>query len=191
MKRNRNVLLTFFIIFLMSFIWMTTVDGQVKKDKPYQTPTTAEYIGTAVDTVLIAGITTALRRGLVTNISASASNPDLIVWFSDASGVLDSNRKVIVPVGKSLKFVTSGGKIYRQASADSCFSQVIIGDVEIMHNGKEETFFYASSTPQLHQWNTTQTVDNIYRNLKTEQEGIVLKLPHDMLKEETIKTKFI
>lgn len=95
--------------------------------QPYQDSATAKYVKTTrFDTVSVPYVTGSKTSGIVTNESASF---DLKVWFAKKdSSVRDAKTFTVLKPGRSIKFSFFGKKIFRCASADSVFSQVIFGD---------------------------------------------------------------
>lgn len=98
--------------------------------QPIQLSTTAKYVGTAEDTVILGGIVIR-RQVLITNQSA---DKNLIVEFSSKLGVRLTNSYTVIPPGKSAKVWGTFQKVFRKASADSVFSQVLFGEIELRSN---------------------------------------------------------
>lgn len=88
----------------------------------------SKYVKTAVDTFRVPGVKYSLRKGFISNQSATKQ---LLVYFSDESGAKDTSSRVLIEPGKTLHFTFSGTKIFRNAVTDSAYSQVIIGDVQL------------------------------------------------------------
>lgn len=117
---------------LVALLMFTSLN--MKAQTPYTNTGKAKYVKTAVDTFSIPGVTGAYRKGFITNQSTTTS---LNVMFSTKAGVKDTSSRVVIPAGKTLHFNFVGTKIFRYTSADSVYSQVIIGDVQLNYNDKE------------------------------------------------------
>lgn len=120
----RNVL-GLAMLMLIAIGFFTPV--QEVKAQPIQTSSLAKYVGTSEDTVTFAG-TVIRRQILVTNHSATKN---LIVYCSDKLGVKLTNSYTVVPPGKSAKIWGTIKRVYRHAESDSCFSQVLLGEIEL------------------------------------------------------------
>ena len=129
--KSRNVTGLFVLIFAM--VMLSVAMPQAKAQQPIQTSTTAKYIKTAEDTLTYTSA--AVRSGIITNQSA---DKNLIVYFSNKAGVKLTNSYVIIPAGKTFRFNALTYRIFRHASADSVFSQVILGEVQLNRIEKNE-----------------------------------------------------
>ncbi len=121
-----------FILFMV--ILFTSLSYESKAQTPFTNTGKAKYVKTAVDTFSIPGVSGAYRQGFITNQSSTTS---LNVMFSKRDGSKDTSSRVIIPAGKTLHFNFVGTKIYRYTSADSAYSQVIVGDVQLNFNELE------------------------------------------------------
>lgn len=95
--------------------------------QPYQLSGTAGYVDTtAYDTVSVPYVKGSNVAGFITN---EDETNDLVVYFAKRDSVSrDPNSYVKIGPGKRLKFSFAGRKIFRKASADSVYSQVVFGD---------------------------------------------------------------
>lgn len=117
----KNIILTVFLAGLFAYAQSS---AQVQ---PYQVSGTAGYVDTTkYDTVSVPYVQGTNVKGVITNEDAEN---DLIVYFAKTDSVKrDVNSYVKIGPGKRLKFSFQGRKIYRYASADSVYTQVIFGD---------------------------------------------------------------
>lgn len=132
----KKLSLTVFIALISLFLFIPPAPAQ----KTIFTNTgKAKYIKTTVDTFSIPGVTGTVREGFITNQTASKQ---LTVYFSNESGVKDTSSRVIMDGGKTLHFKFKGTKIFRvqtsATAADSVYSQVIVGQVELNSNDRFE-----------------------------------------------------
>lgn len=95
--------------------------------------TTSKYIKTTRDSITIPGFIGERKTGIITNETASKQ---LEVFFGKQAAVgLDSNTYFLIPAGKTLLFQTASTRLYRRnASTDSTYSQVYIGNVDLGYN---------------------------------------------------------
>lgn len=124
MKRYGFTKFKSIIVVLLLLLTSLSIQAQT----PYTNTGKAKYVKTTVDTFSIPGVTGAYRQGFITNQSTTTS---LNVMFSTKAGVKDTASRVVIPAGKTLHFNFVGTKIFRYTSADSVYSQVIIGDVQL------------------------------------------------------------
>ena len=123
-----NVLMLILVLLLVSFIQPAHVSAQ-----PY---TSAKYVKTAVDTFTVPGLPGVERKGQITNESDSVY---LNVYFSNDTGAKLTTSYIRVPPHKSAYFNENTVKIFRSASKDSVYSQIIMGNTTIgqLQNDKE------------------------------------------------------
>lgn len=97
---------------------------------------TPKYVKTTEDTVTArTGNSSQRRQVMITAETVSGTaNKDLITYLSNDAGTKDVNTYFKVQNGKVYIAEFTGNKVYRKASADSVFSQVIFGKVSLMGN---------------------------------------------------------
>lgn len=124
MKKLLNIRLRYLLAAVLLLFISINVTAQIQ---PYQVNSTAGYIDTAkYDSVNVPYVKGTKVTGVITNEDETNS---LIVYFAKTDSVSrDINSYVLIGPGKRLKFSFQGRKIYRYASADSVFSQVIFGE---------------------------------------------------------------
>lgn len=95
--------------------------------------TTSKYIKTTRDTLTLPGFLGEKKTGLITTETASKQ---LEVFFGKSGATaLDSTTYFLIPAGKTLIFETKATKLYRRnASTDSTYSQVYLGNVDLGYN---------------------------------------------------------
>ena len=119
-----------FSVFMVLVIFCFAKESFSQTDVLTGKQSDAQYVYTARDTSTIPDwVYGSVREGIITN----EGTVKMEVFFSDRSGVLDSNTYFGIPSGKTLKFKTTGSKIFRRATADSTFSQILHGDVELSY----------------------------------------------------------
>jgi hypothetical protein len=126
---KKRTFLSVLLIMLMVFFISSELKAQ---SQPYQVVTTCKYVkSNAYDTVSLPGLSTSSKVGIITN-----EGPAKLIIFFTKRGVstIDSTAFFLLDTGRTLKFSTYGTKILRKAQADSCFSQVLLGGVELMMN---------------------------------------------------------
>jgi hypothetical protein len=101
------------------------------KSVPAQPYTSAKYVKTAVDTFTVPGLSGVDRTGMITNESDSVY---LNVYFSNDTGAKLTTSYVRIPPKKNLYFTEKTKKIFRSASRDSVYSQIILGNTTIGQN---------------------------------------------------------
>jgi len=117
--------------------------GQIQ---PYQLSGTAGYVDTtAYDTVSVPYVKGSTVAGFITN---EDETNDLVVYFAKRDSVSrDPNSYVKIGPGKRLKFSFAGRKIFRKASADSVYSQVVFGDgMDLGSGGSQKSETYGTDT---------------------------------------------
>lgn len=126
----------------------------------YQSAAYNKYVkSSAFDTASAQGSVNNQRR-TVTVTNETSSTPVLLVYFGNSSGVRDTTGYVRVNPGKILKASFIGRKVYRKTTADSVYSQVIFGDIELGYNSefeKENSEYQFAS----------------YKELQAESSGII------------------
>ena len=129
MKKDKNMkksiglkIIAILILGIPAFAGMVMAQVQ-----PYQLSGTAEYVDTtAYDTVSVPYVKGSNVAGFITN---EDETNDLVVYFAKRDSVSrDPNSYVKIGPGKRLKFSFQGRKIFRKASADSVYTQVVFGD---------------------------------------------------------------
>jgi hypothetical protein len=123
MKFRNVFLLILILVFGSSLMQPYSVSAQ-----PH---TSAKYVKTAVDTFSVPGLSGVERTGMITNESDSVY---LNVYFSNDTGAKLTTSYIRVPPKKTLYFTEKTVKIFRSASRDSCYSQIIIGNTTIGQN---------------------------------------------------------
>jgi len=95
--------------------------------------TTSKYIKTTRDTLTLPGFLGEVKTGIITTETASKQ---LEIFFGKSgSTALDSTTYFLIPAGKTLVFQTKSTRLYRRnASTDSTYSQVYLGNVELGFN---------------------------------------------------------
>ena len=92
--------------------------------------TTSKYIKTSRDTLTLPGFLGEKKTGIITTETASKQ---LEVFFGKSGATtLDSTTYFLIPAGKTLVFQTTSTRLYRRnASTDSTYSQVYLGNVDL------------------------------------------------------------
>ncbi|MBX7047225.1 MAG: hypothetical protein K1X86_15450 [Ignavibacteria bacterium] len=134
---------------LLAVLFVLTLSGcaAAPAQSVYQTSSTPKYVKTTEDTVSAIGNASVRRTVLITAQTVSGTaNKDLVIYLSNSAGTKDVNTYFKVPNGKALRVSFLGNRVYRKAASDSCYSQVIYGDVSLMNNIAENkwTMVYAS-----------------------------------------------
>jgi hypothetical protein len=117
--------LTNVLMLILVMLFVTIAQPVPVSAQPY---TSAKYVKTAVDTFTVPGLSGMERTGMITNESDSVY---LNVYFSNDTGAKLTTSYVRVPPKKNLYFTEKTVKIFRSASEDSCYSQIIMGNTTI------------------------------------------------------------
>ncbi len=149
MAKTKNLLFVLLAALLMtgSVIITGCVPAQAQV---YQSAKYNKYVkSSAFDTASAQGSVDNQRR-TVTVTNETSSTPVLLVYFGTASNVRDTTGYVRVNPGKILKASFIGRKVFRKTTADSVYSQVIFGDIELGSNSEfrmeNSEFSFASNT---------------------------------------------
>ncbi len=138
MYRIKKLWGSIIIIFLMiSLVGIESADSQTYG----KYGTTSKYIKTTRDTLTLPGFLGEKKTGLITTETASKQ---LEVFFGKSGATtLDSTTYFLIPAGKTLLFETKTTKLYRRnASTDSTYSQVYLGNVDLGYNELPSEIFW-------------------------------------------------
>jgi len=126
-------MLKVFFGWLLFIIALTISTDVIAQANPYQKQATAKYVKTTRDTVTLSGFIDEKKTGIITNESASK---ELEVFFGKraTTPAIDSTAYFKLPAGKTLLFQTGSTRIYRRATSDSVYSQVLMGNVNMGFN---------------------------------------------------------
>lgn len=121
-------------IFLAIILFLSLMGYETGNSQTYgKYGTTSKYIKTTRDTLTLPGFLGEKKTGIITTETASKQ---LEVFFGKSSATaLDSTTYFLIPAGKTLLFETKSTRLYRRnASTDSTYSQVYLGNVDLGYN---------------------------------------------------------